>query len=158
MKKHLLAPILASALLAAPATVAGVASAAPAPHIVAAFPDTLGFNSAGGYVLYSNGKVDALDGAPFYGDARRTGLNDFATLAEDTQGNSGYWLVTTTGKVYPYGGLCQGDTIQEPKITGPIVGTLTLTLGQQNSGSVDDGFQMVNARGTVYPYLCVISF
>jgi hypothetical protein len=158
LKKHLFPSILASALLAASATVAGVASAAPAPHIVAAFPDTLGVNSAGGYVLYSNGKVDALDGAPFYGDARQTGLNDFVTLAEDTKGNNGYWLVTATGKVYTYGGLCQGDTIQEPKITGPIVGTIALSLAQQNNSNVDDGFQMVNARGTVYPYLCMYNF
>jgi|GEM_PF-6705110 len=79
-------------------------------------------------------------------------------MAEDTQGHNGYWLVTATGKVYTYGGLCQGDTIQEPKITGPIVGALALSLAQQNNNNIDDGFQMVNAKGTVYPYLCEISF
>jgi hypothetical protein len=37
---------------------------------VGAFPNTVGVTSAGGYVLYNNGKVNALNSAPFYGDAR----------------------------------------------------------------------------------------
>lgn len=140
-------------------TTVTVASAAPAPHIVGAYPDTMGFNNAGGYVLYSNGRVNAIDGAPFYGDARTSGLDDFTTMAEDLQGGKGYWLVTATGKVFTYGGTCEGDTISAPKdVIGPIVGTLQLSLAQQNNGNVDTGFQMVNAKGTVYPYLCELGF
>jgi hypothetical protein len=138
------------------ATVATSAHAAPAPRVVGAFANTVGFTSAGGYVLYNNGKVNAVNSAPFYGDARKSGLTNFAALA---QTYSGYWLVTSTGIVYTYGAVCQGDKIAAPKkVVSPIVGTLYLSQVQKNNSNIDTGFQMVNSSGTVYSYLCLYSF
>lgn len=133
------------------------ASATPAAHVVAAVPNTIGDNSDGGYILYSDGVLAAYGGAPFYGDARAKGLNDFTAVGQATA-NSGYWLVTATGKVYTYGNICQGDTIQEPKVAGPIVGTMFLTGAQQNNNNIDTGFLMVNSAGTVYLYACIQTF
>ena len=138
------------------ASVATSAHAAPAPRVVGAFPNTVGVTSAGGYVLYNNGKINALNSAPFYGDARKSGLTNFAALA---QTYNGYWLVTSTGKVYTYGSVCQGDKISAPKkVVSPIIGTLYLSQAQMKSSNVDTGFQMVNASGTVYSYLCSYNF
>lgn len=138
------------------ASVSTSAHAAPAPRVVGAFPNTVGFTSAGGYVLYNNGKVNALNSAPFFGDARKSGLTNFAALA---QTYNGYWLVTSTGKVYTYGSVCQGDKISAPKkVVSPIVGTLYLSQAQMKNSNLDTGFQMVNASGTVYSYLCLYSF
>lgn len=128
-----------------------------APRIVSAVPTANSGNSNGGYVLYSNGKLVAVGGAPFYGDARASRLDDFVALAQDGS-NNGYWLVTATGKVYTYGSVCQGDTIKEPQIVAPIVGTMFLTAAQQDNDNIDTGFEMVNAQGTIYSYLCVASF
>jgi hypothetical protein len=137
-------------------SVATSALAAPGPHVVAAFPNTIGLSQAGGYVLYNNGKVNALNGAPFYGDARKSGITNFAAL---NQAYGGYWLVTATGKVYSYGSVCQGDKISPPKnVVSPIVGTLSMSQAQMNNSNIDTGFQMVNAKGTVYSYLCLYSF
>lgn len=133
------------------------ASAAIPPRAVTAAVATVGGNSYGGYILYSNGKLVAYGGAPFYGDARSKGLNNFTALGQDGS-NNGYWLVTATGKVYTYGNLCQGDVVKEPTVVPPIVGTMFLTAAQQNNGNIDTGFLMVNSKGTVYPYLCEMSF
>lgn len=144
--------------LVMPFTYAPYASAATTPRVVSAVAATVGSTSNGGYILYSNGKLIAYGGAPFYGDARTKGLNDFAAVAQDGS-NNGYWLVTATGKVYTYGNICQGDNIKEPTtIVGPIIGTMFLTGAQQNNGNIDTGFLMVNNKGTVYPYFCEMSF
>ena len=131
--------------------------AASPPQAVSAVPSTVGGNAYGGYILYSNGRLVATGGAPFYGDAVRTGLHNFVALGQDDS-SSGYWLVTATGKVYTYGNLCQGDTIQAPKIVGRIVGTMFLTTAQQNNFNIDAGFAMVSNTGRVYDYLCKIAF
>jgi hypothetical protein len=124
----------------------------PGGHVVGAFPATAGASSNGGYILYSNGEINAVGGAPFYGDARHSGLTNFVAVAQDGD-NAGYWLVTATGKVFTFGQVCQGgDTVSEPAITGPIVGTMYLSITQE--GQVDTGFQMVNSAGTVYTYAC----
>ena len=60
--------------------------------------------------------------------------------------------------MFTFGNVCQGDTISEPKIVAPIVGTMFLSQAQQNNGNIDTGFQMVNAKGTVYTYSCNLSF
>lgn len=127
-------------------------------HVVGAFPG-FGGNGAGGYVLYSNGLPEALDGAPFYGDARKTGLNNFVTMA---QNGDGYWLVTASGQVFTYGGIngdCQGASISRPKtLVGQVIGTLFLSRKQQNNSDISAGFQMVTSAGDIYTYACVISF
>ena len=58
-------------------------------------------SGSGGYVLYSNGMLNAQKGAPFYGDARKSGQNNFATMAQSFWG--GYWLINSAGKLFLYG-------------------------------------------------------
>lgn len=123
-------------------------------HVVGAFP-AFGGNGTGGYVLYSTGRLDALDGAPFYGDARKAGLDNFVTMA---QTSDGYWLVTATGEVFTYGGIngdCQGDTVSRPtNLVGRVIGTLFLSAKQQNNGNIDAGFLLVTSAGDIYTYAC----
>jgi hypothetical protein len=129
-----------------------VTTAAPtgSVHIVAAFPNDVTItNSTGGYVLYSNGRVNAVQGAPFYGDARKSGLNNFVTMAQDPL--NGYWLITSAGQIYAYGGkICAGP----PGVVGPknVVGPIVGTIYPANSNA--EGFTMVNAAGTLYSYSC----
>ncbi len=127
-------------------------------HVVGAFP-AFGGNETGGYVLYSTGRLDALDGAPFYGDARKAGLDNFVTMADTSDG---YWLITATGQVFTYGGIsgdCQGDTISRPtNLVGPVIGTLFLSAKQQNNSNIDAGFLMVTSAGDIYTYACRSTF
>ena len=58
---------------------------APKPSIVAVYQPISG---SGGYVLYSNGMLNAQLGAPFFGDARKSGLNNFSAMAQ-TYGGTG---------------------------------------------------------------------
>lgn len=130
-----------------------VATASPNPHIVGAFQSADdNTDGVGGYVLYSNGKLNALNGAPFYGDARQSGQDNFVTMAQNADG--GYWLVTSTGKVFAYGVQdCSGDTIQQPShVQPPIVGAINLSSAAANN--FDAGFQMVNESGTTYTWSC----
>ncbi len=124
-------------------------------HVVSAVPDANG--GTGGYVLYSNGKLLALGGAPFYGDARAKGLNDFSAIGQDGN-SSGYWLVTATGQVFTFGNVCQGDRIAEAKVAPPIVGTMFMSRAQQNNVNIDTGFLMVNAEGNVFTYACQLTY
>ena len=159
MRKLLMAVTCALGALIVPTF---VASAAPAPHIITAVPTANSGDMNGGYILYSNGKVMAIGGAPFYGDAVSAGLNDFVAIAQDG-GSDGYWLVTATGKVYTYGSdpvqeCGPGNKVVVPHIVGPIVGTTFLSAAQQNDSNVSTGFDMVNGHGEVFPYLCEVSF
>ena len=150
--------VVAAVMCTGGTAVAAASSAqghAPNPHIVAVVPYVNG--GTGGYILYSNGKLLADDGAPFYGDARSKGISSFAAVAQDGSG-TGYWLVTTTGQVFTFGNLCQGDAVSESKIPPPIVGTMFLSQAQQNNGNIDTGFLMVDAQGKVGAYTCNFSF
>jgi hypothetical protein len=135
-----------------PTTTATVPTTTPTAsvHIVAAFPNDVTItNSTGGYILYSNGRVNAVQGAPFYGDARKSGLNNFVTMAQDPL--SGYWLITSTGQIYAYGSkICSGPpgVVGPKQVVGPIVGTI------YPANSNTEGFTMVNAAGTLYSYSC----
>ena len=91
--------------------------------------------------------LNAQKGAPFYGDARKSGQNNFATMAQSFWG--GYWLINSAGKVFVYGSGCLfGTAIGPSKIVGPIVGTIG--FGKNESGS---GFYEVNSAGTLYSSL-----
>ena len=66
--------LLALAALAAALSLPGATAAfrESDPHIVSVMP-TLGISRAGGWVLYSNGKVNAIDGAPSSETLERVG-------------------------------------------------------------------------------------
>lgn len=151
--------LAALAAVIAPLTVLGLsaspASAQPAPHIVDVVGTNNGLSSNGGYVLYSNGAVNAIVGAPFYGDARHTGLNNFVALAQDGT-DGGYWLVTTTGQSFPYGNVkcTDGEVWTGPalsRVQGAVVGTV-------DAPELDSGYIEVTSTGHTYEYSCQFSF
>ena len=144
-RKSLCLLIAASALAAGSASIAPVAGAQAKPRIVGVFSTETGW---GGYVLYSNGMLNAQKGAPFYGDARKSGQNNFATMAQSFWG--GYWLINSAGKPFLYGTGCLfGTAIGPSKIVGPIIGTIG--FGKNESGS---GFYEVNSAGTLFRFVC----
>jgi len=103
----------------------------------------------GGYELWSNGKVVALDKAPYRGDAAGTRRDDFVGMVTDFW-STGYWLVTSTGRIYPFGKVCVDQALVGPKkvpSTG-IVGAIDL------SNPVNEGFDLVGANGATYPFQC----
>ena len=136
--------VAASAFATGTVANASLASAAPAPKIVAVVQ---GLSSSGGYVLYSNGMLNAQKGAPFYGDARKSGQNNFAGIAQTF---GGYWLINSTGKVFQFGNGCFiGNPVGPSKIVGPIVGAIG--FGTSESGN---GFYEVNSAGKLFRFAC----
>lgn len=123
------------------------ASAASPARLVGVFPNQ-GLNSNGGYVLYSNGKVVPVGGAPYYGNGLGAKLTNFVALVSDST-DPGYWLITSTGKIVSVGGLCgSGETLQGHPVAGTIVGAVNPT------GSDDEGFDEVNSAGATSEYQC----
>jgi hypothetical protein len=143
--KTLLRLLAVLGLLAGTAGTASAAGAQTAPRIVDVIQTDFG---SGGYVLYSNGMLNAQKGAPFYGDARKSGQNNFSTMYQSLWG--GYWLINSAGRVFLYGSGCLfGTAIGPSKITGPIIGAIG--FGKNEAGS---GFYEVNSAGTLYRFLC----
>ena len=150
MKRALIAlTALVAVALPAVAVNGSAASAAAAVHLVGAFPNQGSGNSLGGYLLYSNGKVVPVAGAPYYGNGLSAKVNNFVALVSDSS-NPGYWLITSTGKIVAVGALCSADsmTLQGNRVAGTIVGAVN------PSGSLDEGFDEVNAAGATSEYQC----
>ena len=131
-----------------PTTTTTAKPAASTATIVAVVGANNDDSSDGGYILYSNGLVVPVGGAQFYGDARKSGLDDFVGLGQDGSDN-GYWLVTRTGRAIAEGnvGCTGGETWTGPGyLPGPIIGVV-------NAG-VDQGYAAVTANGQTYTYSC----
>ena len=126
----------------------------PAPHIVEVVGTANGESNDGGYILYSNGAVTTVAGAPFYGDAHTKGLTNFVSLAQtDFQG--GYWLVTATGQDFPFGSVgCDSGEVW----TGPSFKTTGVIVGTVNAPEDDQGYDAVNTAGKTFEYSCQYSF
>jgi hypothetical protein len=128
----------------------GSSGRATSTHLVGTFPnqDT---NANGGYLLYSNGRVVAIGGAPYYGNGLSANVNNFVALVTDTL-NPGYWLITSTGKVVSAGSLCRangyGSALQGRPVGGTVVGAVNPT------GSGDEGFDEVNSAGVTSEIQC----
>lgn len=134
---------------AAPLAEPPVASATPSPHIVGTWPDT-NESGTGGWLLWSNGKVVAIDGAAFYGDARHAGYNNFVgMLASDELGGQGYWLVTATGVVKSFGPACGDNASLHAPAKMPTSGIVGLIEGTENSA-----FEAVSSKGATYAFKC----
>jgi hypothetical protein len=125
-------------------------AAAAAPRIVGTWPNT-SESPAGGWILWSNGTVRPVGEAPFYGDARRSGLNDFVgMITADDAGGAGYFLVTSTGKVRSFGPVCgTGGTLAPPAHlpTSGVVGLIDRSDGYA-------GFEMVTSSGAMFGFSC----
>ena len=134
---------------------ASSASAQPAPHVVDVVGTNNGLSSNGGYVLLSNGTVNAIVGAPFYGDARHLGLNNFVALAQDGS-DGGYWLVTSTGQSFPFGNVkCSNGEVWTGPVLAKIQGTV---IGTVDAPELDSGYIVVTSTNHTYEYSCQFSF
>jgi hypothetical protein len=104
---------------------------------------------SGGYELWSNGKIVPLGGAQYHGDAARSGQDDFVGMVTDFW-STGYWLVTSNGRVYQYGQVCQDQALVRPRKLPPsgIIGAINL------ANSEHEGFELVAANGALYQFQC----
>ena len=115
MKKVLvaLAVVLAVAVPIAASASTHPSVAAIRPHIVGTWPNDVSDSNAGGYVLWSNGRVQTLDGAPYYGSVTKK-VNDIVGFEADGLGG-GYWIIGANGAVYARGSTCQDETLVAPR-------------------------------------------
>jgi hypothetical protein len=117
-------------------------------HVVGTWPDDTGYGS-GGWVLWSNGYVKAFDGAGSYGNGLKYHLNNFVGMIGDPHDN-GYWLITSTGRSYAFGAVCNGNPLQaedgHPRFN--VVGGIFPT------GNSEEGFSMITLKGRVYRFVC----
>ena len=126
------------------------AAPAAAPHVVGTWPNT-SESPAGGWMLWSNGKVQPVGEAPFYGDARASGLNDFVgMITANEAGGGGYFLVTSTGKVRSFGPVCGTGGTLTPPAHVPKSGVIGLVDRNDDYA----GFDIVTANGPTFGYEC----
>jgi hypothetical protein len=127
------------------------AAAMPASHIVGTWPNDSS-SGAGGWILWSNGRVRPVGGAGFFGDARSLGLNNFVGMLGSTDiSGSGYWLVTSSGAVHGYGTPCgDGSSLQRTSASSPASGVVGVIARSDNYA----GLELVTASGGMYGYEC----
>jgi hypothetical protein len=149
--------LVVTAVAAAAAVTLSVAAhahahaAPPTPHVVGTWANDQdgGTQLGGGYQLWSNGEVVAIGGAQYFGDAVGAHLENFVGMVTDYW-SAGYWLVTSTGRLFGYGKVCQDQSLVGPK-------KLPATTF---SGAVDlvdadnEGFNLVTSAGAIYSFRC----
>jgi hypothetical protein len=154
MKSRTIAGV--TAVMAGLAIVGGtIAAGASSPHattthIVGTWYDDIPLGDGGGWVLWSNGYVKPFDGAINYGNASGRHLNNFVGMVTDP-GDDGYWLITSTGNVFTYGRVCNGNPIQN--VNGyphyNVIG------GIFPKGATDsEGYTLVTGHGRLYHFPC----
>jgi hypothetical protein len=159
--RHILAATFAGAAalglaVAIPIAASAAGSSQPrvAAHIVSAWPNDVSIGGTGGYIVWSNGKVMTIDGAPFYGTFNIP-TNNVVGFAENSSDN-GYWVVTSTGKLYGTHGVCQsGETLQGQPVNlkpGEKV------VGAVSASSMEDDFALVTNLGRTFNYGCEFTF
>jgi hypothetical protein len=152
MKKYLLILAVALAVAVPVAAAAGThQSAAPKPHIIGTWPNNVTGSEAGGYVVWSNGRVEALGHAPFFGSVRER-INDIVGFAAD-RFSGGYWLIGADGAVYPKGSTCVDKTL-----VGPTNAPKSKVVGAVNMTDDHEGFVMVTAAGRTFKFTCQFAF
>jgi hypothetical protein len=122
------------------------------PHIIGTWPDDVNLSGAGGYVVWSNGKVQALSKAPSYGSLKlKKPVNDIVGFAADSL-SGGYWLIGANGAVYGLGSTCQDQSLvaQKDRPRSDVVGAINTTG--------DEGFEMVTSSGHTYSFTCQFVF
>jgi hypothetical protein len=149
--RTLLVTAFAATLAACTALVAPGLAAGSAPRVVGTWADNQsgGTQVSGGYELWSNGRVVPLQGAAFYGDAAKSGSNDFVGMITDYW-STGYWLITSSGQVFSYGQVCK-----EQRLVGPAHMPSSGIVGAVNLKDQDnEGFNMVTSTGATYGFRC----
>jgi hypothetical protein len=105
-------------------------------------------SNAGGYVLWSNGRVQAIDGAPYYGSVTKK-VNDIVGFQSDGVGG-GYWIIGANGAVYSRGSTCQDETLVAPRGApkSKVVGATNL------KSEFNEGFEMITTAGHSFAFTC----
>jgi hypothetical protein len=124
------------------------------PHIIGSWPNDVSSGGTGGFVVYSNGRIVTIDGAPFYGSFN-IATNNVVGFAGNGSEN-GYWVVTSTGKIYGTPGVCSSnETLQGPRVAlrpGERV------VGAISGSSFEKDFALVTSLGRTFEYGCNFTF
>ena len=159
MKKVVLASLVVTLAVAAP--IAAMASTrpstAPKPHIIGTWPNDVAVPGSGGYIVWSNGRVQTVDHAQSYGSLRlKKPVNDIVGFAADGWGSGpyGFWLIAASGAVYSVGHTCVGEHLVGPK-DRPKSGVVGAVNPRGEFGAAE-GFEMVTSSGRTYRFTCVL--
>jgi hypothetical protein len=119
-------------------------------RVVGSWPAIIGAAGTGGYIVYSTGKVVVVDGAPNYGSFSIP-TDNVVGFAENAE-YEGYWVVTSTGKIYGTKGVCgSGDELKgvavKLKAGESIVGAIS-------GSSYSKDFALVTNTGQTFQYAC----
>lgn len=109
--------------------------------VVAAMADP---NGKGIWKVFRDGTVEALGGAPFYGDVSGTNHSGIVDAVADPAGR-GYWLISDRGGVYTFGdGLPFYGSAASLHIVGDIENAVPHPSGR--------GYWLLTDRGGVYTF------
>ena len=99
-------------------------------------------------MLWSNGRVQTLDGAPYYGSVTKK-VNDIVGFEADSL-SGGYWIIGANGAVYSKGSTCQDETLVVPRGApkSKVIGAINL------KGQFNEGFEMITASGRSFAFTC----
>jgi hypothetical protein len=138
--------------IAVPAALASPTAHARKPHIVGTWADDVNLNQNGGYTVWSNGRVQAHAGAPYFGGAQHRGVNNIVGFVADAF-SDGYWLVSRSGRVYSFGTTCQFGHLKPPSgvPSRGIVGGIDLSRTVTNEGLI-----LLSSTGKTYRFECSI--
>jgi hypothetical protein len=123
-------------------------------RIIGTWPNDVSIGGTGGFVVYSNGRVVTIDGAPFYGSFN-VASNNVVGFADNSTEN-GYWVVTSRGKIYGTSGVCGSDE----KLQGPRISLKSgeRVLGAVSPSDVEDDFALVTSLHRTFNYGCNFTF
>lgn len=135
-----------------PAALASPAAHVRRPHIVGTWADDVNLNQNGGYTVWSNGRVQAHAGAPFFGGAQRKGVHNIVGFVADVF-SEGYWLVSASGRVFSFGTTCQFGHLKRPAgvPSRGIVGGIDLSRTITN-----EGLLLISSTGKTYRFVCTV--
>jgi peptidoglycan hydrolase-like protein with peptidoglycan-binding domain len=138
--------IPATEAAAVPATITPVGGApalAPAKEPGASVTNLVASRNGGGWLLASNGEVQAVGGAPFFGHLLGQAIGGSLIDLVPTPTGAGYWLVTSDGGVFTFGdALFAGSAAGQSR--RPIVGAAATSTGQ--------GYFLVASDGGVFTF------
>jgi hypothetical protein len=158
MKKVVLASLAVTLAMAVPIAAAANtrASKAPKPHIIGTWPNDVALPGSGGYIVWSNGRIQAMSHAPNYGSLRlRKPVNDIVGFAADGWGAGPYcvWLIAANGAVYSVGHTCVDEHLVGPK-DAPKEGVVGAVNPVGTLNGAEEGFVMVTSSGRTYRFTC----
>jgi hypothetical protein len=103
----------------------------PGPSSSASYEGAIREPSLGGYgVVDASGVVATFGGAARYGD-QATGPSGSVVATTATSDAKGYWLITTAGKVLPYGDAVSYGSATDISASDPIVSMATSGDGKR---------------------------